>query len=524
MALRCMNLTCGYADSQQSAHANGSKVHAVLHDVSFSLERGQVVALIGPSGAGKSTLLAALAGHLKPIEGSMQADGSIGRVIQNPERQLFAETAFDDVAFGPRNQKLEAEVVCKRVESALGAVRLDAKHAQTTSPFAYSGGEQRRLAIAGILAMEPTYLLYDEPTAGLDVNEVGLFWELQRKLANEGRGILVVTHDLAQAALWADSVLVLERGRIVAQGPSAEMVRMYQDVEGSVVVADASIALAEPARNANPQSFENHSKQSFAPQNLPPQRFAFTLDPRTKIIVCLVLLLASVLARGIAGLALVALCAVGVLLVCKVSPRAAAPMVKPLLPLLLCVVIFDGLFTPGGQVLLALGSIAVTTGGLIFAVETTIRFLAALVIAGSLRYCSNSTELSDGFRLLANPLRHFGAPVDDAALALSITFRFMPLLQEELMRIREAQIDRGAQFDEGNIVKRVKAASSLVVPLAMSSFHRAIALAQAMENRSFMPRQQRTCLRRYSLAARDYTCIFASLILFAAILLLSFWL
>ena len=151
MGLSCRNLIVTYPKS----------VLPTLHGFDLSLSRGEVVGITGPSGAGKTTLLRCLAGTLSPTAGAVEADGAVALVEQQPERQLFAPTVFDEVAFGPRNLGLDEGPVAERVNKALTTVGLNPEAIASTSPFAHSGGEKRRIAIADMLAMDAAYLLLD---------------------------------------------------------------------------------------------------------------------------------------------------------------------------------------------------------------------------------------------------------------------------------------------------------------------------------------------------------------------------
>ena len=490
MTLTCIHMTCGHADC------------IVLRDVTLSIERGTITALVGLSGAGKSTLLEALHGGSVIQSGSVVCDGTRGFVRQNPEKQLFAETAFQDVAFGPTNQHLGEDEVCKRVEMALNAVDIAPESAREKSPFAYSGGEQRRIAIAGILAMRPDYLLLDEPTAGLDTSEVCRFWRLVHELTDSGCGIVVSTHDLVAAQTYADRILIVAHEGVLVWEPSmgsvAEVVMRTTDGDSSRVTHEHIEDTRCASRNASPS-------------------FAASLDPRTKIIACMVLLLATVLAQDGIGLFLVVLCVLGVLFACRITPQKALHMLRPFAGLLLGVLVFDVLFTPGNTIVWSAGALSITVEGITFAIDTAIRFIGAFLIAGCLRFCADSTEIADGFRMLSNPLRRFGVSVDEIALSLSITFRFIPIFQEEYHRVVEAQTERGACFHEGSLVRRAKAYSLTLTPLSISAIRRAIVLAQAMENRSFIPGTPRTCLRTYRMQLRDVLTLIVSLAVLAAV-------
>jgi len=220
MALVATNLGYTYAPGTPYAAP-------ALASVELRLEKGELALVVGATGSGKSTLLRLLSGLLEAATGNVGVDGAagvprgaVGMVFQNPETQFFAETVFADVAFGPKNLGFtDVEVA---VHDALLAVGLDPDEFGDRSPFTLSGGEARRAAVAGVLAMRPSYLLLDEPTAGLDRRgrEVVVNALLA---AREDSGVLVVTHDPGQFLGHADRVLVLSQGSVVFDGKVVEL-------------------------------------------------------------------------------------------------------------------------------------------------------------------------------------------------------------------------------------------------------------------------------------------------------------
>ena len=205
-----------------------------LDGVSFDVRRGESVAVVGQTGSGKSTLLRLICGLEAPDAGSVVVAGSstakkrgrraarraVGYVMQHPERQLFAQTVAEDIAFGPRNLGLRPEEVARRVDHALELVGLGDK--RDASPFELSGGQRRLAAIAGVLAMEPELLILDEPTAGLDPRGRTLLRELLADLRSHGVTLVQVTHSMEDAAR-ADRVVVLDQSRVIANGTPAEV-------------------------------------------------------------------------------------------------------------------------------------------------------------------------------------------------------------------------------------------------------------------------------------------------------------
>lgn len=230
-------------DAPKAAWGAAAEDPWALRDVSFALREGDFLGIAGHTGSGKSTLLQVMAGLLQPtggavfVQGRNLADkhalrevrGSVGLVFQYPERQLFAPTVFEDVAFGPRNLGLSHDEVAERVRASLALVHLDADEVGGKSPFELSGGQQRRVAMAGVLAMRPRVLILDEPTAGLDPRAHGRFLDLIAELHETGNvATVMVSHNMDDLARLCSRVMLLNRGRVVADGVPA---RIFSDEE-----------------------------------------------------------------------------------------------------------------------------------------------------------------------------------------------------------------------------------------------------------------------------------------------------
>lgn len=212
--------------------------HKALDDISFSVERGEFIGIIGHTGSGKSTLMQQLNGLLKPTSGTMLLDGQdiwsdkkltrqarfrVGLVFQYPEYQLFEETVYKDIAFGPKNMGLSPEEVDRRVREAAGFVGLTEQQLEV-SPFDLSGGQKRRVAIAGVIAMEPEVLILDEPTAGLDpVGRSEILGNIQSYRKAKNATIMMVSHSMEDVARLTDRLLVMNGSKLAMDAPPAQV-------------------------------------------------------------------------------------------------------------------------------------------------------------------------------------------------------------------------------------------------------------------------------------------------------------
>ena len=212
--------------------------HRALENVSFSLHRGEFVGVIGHTGSGKSTLMQQLNGLLKPTSGQVLLDGRdiwsdkkltrqarfrVGLVFQYPEYQLFEETVYQDIAFGPKNMGLDEKEVDRRVRSAAELVGITDDQLKA-SPFDLSGGQKRRAAIAGVMAMEPEVLILDEPTAGLDpVGRKEILDQIGAYRISRNAAVVMVSHSMEDVARLTDRLLVLCGSRLVMDAPPAEV-------------------------------------------------------------------------------------------------------------------------------------------------------------------------------------------------------------------------------------------------------------------------------------------------------------
>ena len=253
-------------EGKQADWGRAPSEYWALKDLSFEVREGEFFGIAGHTGSGKSTLIQLANGLLKPNEGAVYVKGhsladkrtasearrDVGVVFQYPEHQLFAATVFDDVAFGPRNLGYSADQIEDSVRAAMELVHLDLDELRNRNPFELSGGQQRRVAFAGVLAMKPHTLVLDEPVAGLDPRAKRRFLDLLIELRDErGLTVVVVSHNMDDLAELCDYVLVLNEGRLFALGEPEVVFADEHKLKGVGLGVPHAVHLANRLRGAN---------------------------------------------------------------------------------------------------------------------------------------------------------------------------------------------------------------------------------------------------------------------------------
>jgi len=501
------------AENLALSYRVGTQVTKALKDASLELNSGELIVIRGATGSGKSTLLNLLAGLAEAESGQLKVNGictdtGARLVFQDPELQLFSETVLSDVAFGPRNLGADTKQAHAAAKEAMSLVGLPPENFAERSPFLLSGGEARRAAIAGIIAMKPRFFLADEPTSALDAQGRDKVRALIASLTSTS-GVIVVTHNPEQFADIATRIYRIEAGVLSLESEQAK-------------VCDPIPAVATTSTSASSVVVERKKRKSAAVAAMnfslyvPGNSILHRADPRSKILAAALIItalfshLSWIPVLGIfVAVTLLAIAA-------KISLGPILKMLRPLAFLIIFTLLIHSLsWDPFGFSLEGFAR-----GGLF-----TLRLVDVMMLSLLITLTTSPVALTDGLTLLMKPLRKLRVPIDDIATMLSIALRYIPTIMEEAMTIVRAQTARGAAFFDGSIAKRLHAWIPVIVPLLVQLFRRADTLAIAMESRCYVTsadarsgkHPQRTRLRSLQLQRLDFVIIGLSVLVTLAI-------
>lgn len=448
-----------------------------IFNINLDFHRGSLNALTGPSGAGKSTILEVCSGLAIPKEGKVYCETSKRPVLaqQNAQAALFEAFAADDVAFGPRNQGVSGKALVESVKRSMDEAAIPFEQFGERRTFELSGGEQRRLSIAGILAMDSDIVMFDEPTAGLDSRTRAEVMALLRRLASEGKTVIFSTHKRDEAD-FADREIAIKGGRVVSdslkeKAGAADCKTELPPTEIAGMIAglkSLSLGLSRSRR-----------KKTAPAEKLPPALrillftalFVFSLAVRPLWLCCAVL--------GVAVLYCI---------FCGFNLRKLFIASLKILPFLLLFSIFQMIFHPAlpDEVRFTTWKwFMVTPSKLIFCLATILRTDAALACISGFFVSTPEYDLMDGLNILLTPLRLCRIPVRYLILIIEIIFRFIPLLVDEAVSILKTQAIRGGLGTVKGKLAKIRAVVPLIVPLIIQSIKRSEALADAITMRCF---------------------------------------
>ena len=359
-----------------------------------------------------------------------------------------------------------------------------------------------------MIALGSLYLLLDEPTAGLDPAARDHVLHSIQKLARDGRGVIVVSHDRHALDICDGGVFELSDGRIMGLG--------MQNGCSCAVVADETAHMVPSTSHPNHVEGREDSAPSVPGAYRPGASLAHGLHPSVKLVYCLLFMVASFIAQSPAAFVAVGTAVVVSLIASGSTPARALRTLKPFCWLMAFVLIFNTCFSASGSVIFTLGPVQLTCGGLAFGALSVLRFAFVLLGTSMLMATTSPTALADGVERLMRPLRRLELRTDDATLAIQLTLRFIPVLLEEFARIKEAQELRLARFDAASPLARARSFVPVIVPLFSSALRRSDTLALAMVNREYgQHRCARTCIRLYRFGAAEVAVLVAGVALLA---------
>ena len=434
-------------------------------DFSLSFKAGSLTAIMGKSGGGKSTLFEIASGLLEPQSGEILAIERPVLALQEAESALFENFAADDVAFGPINKGLTGKKLKEKVVSSMELTGLEYSVFGNRNTQALSGGEKRRLSLAGIIALDSPVIIFDEPTAGLDPKGRKQIFKTLRKLSNQGKTVIFSTHREEEAKI-ADRQIKIENGKILfdseisPQKIDLEKLTKFETLEGAGLL-----------KKLNGLSMGLYEKKDSVIHKLPPV---------AKYLVFLGAFLSSIFLKSI-PLSLVSL---GIALL--YAALAKMPFKKPLksffglLPWVLFFLLIQFFFfpiNPGDTVLLHFGIIRITVEKILISVKSILHLATAIFMIFGFMYSADEKDILEGFKKLI--------PSKSASLILVMIFRFIPLLADEASLIIKVQLIRGGLGETKGFFNRVRKLLPLFVPLINRTLERSSNMADALTARYF---------------------------------------
>lgn len=468
-----------------------------VKNISFYLQKGTLTALAGPSGSGKTTILELASGLLERNSGNIYAQNNPSLVQQNCETALFESFAADDVAFGPKNLGIKGKKLKSIVKKSMDMASLPFSEFADRHTFELSGGEQRRLAIAGILALDSEIVLFDEPTAGLDGYSRYNVMQMLRKLADQGKTVLFSTHKSDEIA-FSDREIRVENGAVVFDSA----VQSVQSVSGESVPvsvqksaqesAQKSVQNELPLKNAYPSStmitsLRNFSAKLAGHENIN-SSIIKSLPPVIRIILFLSIFTVTLVFKNVwLNLAMFVLSVVYCKL-CGFRLKNLLAAELKLLPFLLIFTTMQLVFRPALPDEIHFTNLrwfTISPSKLLFCLSTLLKTYASIGIISGFFVSIPEYDLIDGLKILLTPLALIKIPVRYLILIIEVIFRFIPLLIDEACGIIKTQVIRGGMGQAKTRMQKIRAVIPLIVPLVIQTIKRSDSVAAAVTMRGF---------------------------------------
>lgn len=475
----------------------------VINNYSLKVKHGEIVAITGENGSGKSTLAKTICGLLKYDSGTVLIQGiplnakenktntkklrqTIGYVMQCPEQQLFAQTVFEDVSYGPKNFGLEGEKLNNKVNETLKMLHIE--HLAQFSPFELSGGQQRLVAIAGVLAYNPKILVLDEPSAGLDFESAMRLRKILEDLHKKGITIVLITHDMNEAKALKARIITIKTEKDDESKKST--IKENSHFKGNV-----------------------HSSSTGTSNSSSTSPFLSSFDPRVTLISCFILIFSAFRVTNYSQLGILSIAT----LILTIFARIQFSKLISFLHVLISIFIFSGILNifivKTGRILFYLFSIPITFDGVNFTILFSTRLSLAMLIGLTVLLTFTPTRLTQACASIISPLKVFKLPTQEIAFIMTLALRFLPTLSKEAKAISIAQTARGGSIKNGSLKKRLQAMTSLIIPGFAGVIRHAYNLGLALDSRCYIPQEARTHFHVLKIRFRDIALAIFSIII-----------
>lgn len=485
-ALIFRNMTFAYGQDEFTQEHQGEG-KPLFENFSLAVEAGRLTALMGPSGCGKSTLMEIAAGLLSAPVGEVYSNSRPLLALQDSDHGLFEEFAADDVAFGPRNQGIAGKELVQKVQFAMGQVGLPYEKFAERQTMTLSGGEKRKVSLAGIIAMDGQVLLFDEPTAGLDAKSRRKVMEMLLALVKAGKTVLFTTHREDEALVAHRVVKLAATTPVSIKEVLVEESLLQEAVSEQTFEEIGMLHQQQPLGGVGLLQFLSSFGRSFSSGSNKPSVIQ-GLPALAKYLLFFALFIFSFVTKHVvtAGIGVGAVILYGAL--ARYPLKSGFLSILKLIPWLLFFFLIQIFFLPvydTDKILWEAGFLVITDTKVLSGVLLLLHLTAAFISLSVFVFSISEQEILDGLESLLYPLGKCGLPVRHVTLVAGIVFRFVPLLAQEAALIVKIQLIRGGLGDATGFFAKIRILLPLLIPLTIRTLNQASVLADALTSRYY---------------------------------------
>lgn len=485
-ALIFRNMTFAYGQDEFTQEHQGEG-KPLFENFSLAVEAGRLTALMGPSGCGKSTLMEIAAGLLSAPVGEVYSNSRPLLALQDSDHGLFEEFAADDVAFGPRNQGIAGKELVEKVQFAMGQVGLPYEKFAERQTMTLSGGEKRKVSLAGIIAMDGQVLLFDEPTAGLDAKSRRKVMEMLLALVKAGKTVLFTTHREDEALVAHRVVKLAATTPVSIKEVLVEESLLHEAASEQTFEEIGMLHQQQPLGGVGLLQFLSSFGRSFSSGSNKPSVIQ-GLPALAKYLLFFALFIFSFVTKHVvtAGIGVGAVILYGAL--ARYPLKSGFLSILKLIPWLLFFFLIQIFFLPvydTDKILWEAGFLVITDTKVLSGVLLLLHLTAAFISLSVFVFSISEQEILDGLESLLYPLGKCGLPVRHVTLVAGIVFRFVPLLAQEAALIVKIQLIRGGLGDATGFFAKIRILLPLLIPLTIRTLNQASVLADALTSRYY---------------------------------------